>query len=773
MADASWKLNELEYLESPAASVMAFHDFYPEGHQGGVTIIHHGERVGACGDLRVTTADGQHLWKYEKCERQVDADGPAVIVPVTKRDSDFTYTVTVRAEGESVRLTVDLAEPLAEGAKAEFSMEFYPPAFWGLTWHVGGAAGVFPREPGQPLGEPLGEGSRIVLAPEAPERKLTIEGVGCRVALLDPRKGNEESWFIVRTRVPFGVTERAVEWLITPNRIPGWRREPVICVSQIGYHPDQPKRALIEFYPDFDGSAEVVLSRVDADGGLVQVSAGRPERGGKFMRHEYGVFDFSDVRKPGVYMLRCGDRTAGPFRIAPDVYAQGVWQPTLGTYFPVQMCHVEVWDGGRCWHGACHMDDALQAPNPHVHFDGYAQGETTDTPYRPQEHVPHLDIGGWHDAGDTDLAAGSQAQTTMWLALAHEEFGIDLDETTVNVQCRLGGYRAVGHSFCGIIAGNTRHYYQRGSISDMTDNLVYDASLAEDERTGDRAGRNDDRWVFTNRDTSQEYQVAAALAASGRVLRGHDDALADECIEAASKAWAYEQEHEPVRHRTTYVPGRPEAQEVLATAQLLLTTGEAEYADRLKQLVPAIEQYAGDIGWATAKALAAVDDAGFSAEVRRVMEAHAARLEEDLAGNPFGVLWGPDVWGEGWKLQNFAVRYYFLARAFPDLFDPEPVYSVVNFVLGCHPGSNVSFVSAVGPESLTIAFGINRADYSFIAGGMAAGTALIRPDFPELKADTPFLWQQTEYVMPGAATYIFSVLAAQSLLDTPQSSPQP
>jgi hypothetical protein len=52
----------------------------------------------------------------------------------------------------------------------------------------------------------------------------------------------------------------------------------------------------------------------------------------------------------------------------------------------------------------------------------------------------------------------------------------------------------------------------------------------------------------------------------------------------------------------------------------------------------------------------------------------------------------------------------------------------------------------------------------YIPGGMVSGTALIRPDFPELKETTPYLWQQSEYVMPGAATYIFCVMAADLLL---------
>jgi endoglucanase len=54
---------------------------------------------------------------------------------------------------------------------------------------------------------------------------------------------------------------------------------------------------------------------------------------------------------------------------------------------------------------------------------------------------------------------------------------------------------------------------------------------------------------------------------------------------------------------------------------------------------------------------------------------------------------------------------------------------------------------------------------TYIPGGMVSGTALIRPDIPELKETTPYLWQQTEYVMPGASTYIFCVIAADKLLN--------
>ena len=75
------------------------------------------------------------------------------------------------------------------------------------------------------------------------------------------------------------------------------------------------------------------------------------------------------------------------------------------------------------------------------------------------------------------------------------------------------------------------------------------------------------------------------------------------------------------------------------------------------------------------------------------------------------------------------------------------------------------FASGVGANSATVAYGLNRADWSYIPGGVISGTAMIRPDFPELLT-FPFLWQQTEYVMGGGSShYLFLVLAARQLLE--------
>ena len=55
----SFTLTERDYFHRDGVDVMAFQDFYPDGHQGGVTIVQHGVRVAANGDVRLEPTPGQ------------------------------------------------------------------------------------------------------------------------------------------------------------------------------------------------------------------------------------------------------------------------------------------------------------------------------------------------------------------------------------------------------------------------------------------------------------------------------------------------------------------------------------------------------------------------------------------------------------------------------------------------------------------------------------------------------------------------------------------
>jgi endoglucanase len=829
-----WKLNEQGYFEAPGLAALVYHNDYQEGKQGGVEIIQHGERILSCGDLRLATAPGQWGRIPVRGERTIDRGdenthtGARVEVSARFPDLAIEYAVRVEPEGAALRVTVDLHAPLPEELQGRlgFNLEIYPGSYFGKGFCMGGAAGdagqapeawacrTFPRQANGPRLQhatggdeeqiwlaPMATGARLVAAAEEPLRRFEVTSRSGTLALYDGRDIAQNGWFVLREVCSPGVTRDAVVWLITPNAIPEWRRTPVIAVSQVGYHPAQVKQAILELDPRTETVDEVVLERL-TPAGPEPVTSGMPERWGRFLAYEYAVFDFTSVEQPGLYRIRYGDQAAGPFSIDPHVYRNNVWQPTLETFFPAQMCHVAVRDGAQVWHGACHLDDALQAPAPHEHFDGYRQYGATDTTYKPHEHIPHLARGGWHDAGDYDLAAGSQAGATHTLALVRELFGVDTDQTTVDVEtgvvllhtpdgipdivaqvahgveALLGGYRASGHSFHGIIAATLEQYAHMGDASTMTDNCIYDAELGPDERRetprGAFSGKMDDRWAFTNHDTALEYKVAAALAAASRVLREHKPSLAEECYKTAVQVWEAEHAREPVEQRAAYVPRGVEEQEVLAAVELFLAAGAdrpagVPYRDRLLALLPTVEAHAMRVGGAVARALPALDvgDSAtpFARTLRAAIESALPELEAQLRATPFGIPFHPHVWGIGWQLLSYAVQTYQLWLALPDLIDRERVLRVLNYNLGCHPASNTSLVSGVGAVSSTVAYGTNRHEWSYIPGGVISGPALIRPDFMELKEPWPFLWQQTEYVIGGSADYIFCVLAADRMLN--------
>jgi hypothetical protein len=799
---SGWTLNAQEYFEKPGLSVLVFHNYYPEGKQGGIEIIQHGERIAAVGDVRLEATPGQWGQLPTIGKRAVDRSAQRVEVPLRFVKEQVEYRVRVEPCGDSICVTVDLAHPLPPElvGLAGFNLELYPTAYFAKSYHLGQTAGIFPRQSNGPLTldmtggvrpVPLAEGTKLIAAAEDPLCRLIIESQSGDLRLYDGRDTETNGWFVVRSLISSGTTAGAVRWKITPNAVPGWRRSPVIAHSQVGYHPQQEKRAVIELDPDTESPGEATLMRIDPVKDHAPVLSRPLTHWGRFLRYDYAVFDFTAVQEPGVYVLRYSDMQTLPFRIASDVYQKGVWQPTLETFFPVQMCHMHVVDRGRVWHGVCHMDDALQAPPNHdlTYVEGYQQGPTTDTPYSAYMHIPGLNQGGWHDAGDFDLAASSQTWATLMLALARESFGIDTDQTTIDplrrevelhvpdgkpdilqqiahgVQNLLGGYRAAGHSFAGITDSSLEQYKTQGDASTMTDNRVLDPALGPDEFDGDYSGRRDDRTAFTSRDSGTEYRAAAALAAASRILKGFENSLARECLETAIKVWDYEQTHPFVHQPSAGVPEQPGNQEILAAVELLITTNELRYADRLKALLPYIEANVDKIGWAAARALPAISDPEFTRRLSKAVARYAAELRGKLAQNPFGVPFEPEIWGVTWSIQNYAVQQYFLQKAYPKEFARENILRVLDYVLGCHPTSSTSLVSGVGAHSLMVAYGTNVNEWSHIPGGGVSGPALIRPDFPELKEPFPFLWQQSEYVIGGASTYLFMVLAADHILN--------
>src|SRR5579863_130325 len=136
-------LNQKEYFEAPGINVMAFQDIYPDGHQGGVSIIQNGVRVATNGDIRLDPAPGQWQPMPKQNGRVVDAAANTITTtlsypdptknrtgfnPINYPDLNFTYKVRVKADGDSIRVIVDLDKPIPAqfNGKVGFNLELFP-----------------------------------------------------------------------------------------------------------------------------------------------------------------------------------------------------------------------------------------------------------------------------------------------------------------------------------------------------------------------------------------------------------------------------------------------------------------------------------------------------------------------------------------------------------------------------------------------------------------------------------------------------------------------
>ena len=797
------KLNDLEYFETRGLNVLVFsnwyNDLFSDSKMSGIEIIHHGVRTATNGDVRLNPTPEQWDPIPQFVVRKVNKNAGIIEAFLQYPAYNFGYSVKAESRDGGIAISVILEKPLPQTleGRAGFNLEFLPSAYFKKAYLMDSTGGFFPLYPGGPMErqnsglvepKPIATGSTLVLAPEDPARRITIRSNSAPVMLFDGRNKAQNGWFVVRSILPAKKTGKVIEWFLTASTIPAWTRTPVITYSQAGYHPDQKKIAVIELDKNDRPWSTARVLKVSEKGEKTEVFRSDVKVWGPYLRYNYATFDFTPVNESGLYLLEYGDQRTTALRIAPDVY-ENAWHPTLDVFFPVQMDHMVVKEAYRVWHGASHLDDALQAPVNHEHFDLYAQGPTTDTQYKPGEHIPGLNVGAWFDAGDCDIRTQSQYATILSMVQTWESFHPGRDETSIYQRRRsveihrpdgkpdllqqiehgtlqlVAQQRAVGHAIAGIVEARLSQYTHLGDAVTATDNLVYNPALDSLESDGFHSGTFDDRWAFTSRSSALNYGSAAALAAAARALRGYNDTLATECLTVAKRIWDEEQSHPPDVFRHGNTTGGPlEDEELKAAVELLICSKDNRYARKIGELWPHIESNFDRLAAVAVRAVPFMDG-HYAKKLEPLVRKFKERGDKFSEQNPFGVPISTGGWGGNGFIVNFANTSYFLHKVFPDIVGSEFTLRGLGYLYGCHPGSALSFVSGVGADSKMVAYGNNRADYSFIAGGVVPGVLIVQPDLPENKEDWPFLWGENEYVIGLAASYLYLVHAANDLLN--------
>jgi endoglucanase len=855
-ADFNMKVTDSGYLDTQGFSVILYHSTYDrtfvDQKNTAMEMILHGQRIATNGDVRLMPTPEQWDLVAKLNGRQPNKEKNRLTANLSFPDFQMDYTLEVAAEPGGVRVSVNLDKPLpaALAGRAGFNLEFLPSLYMGKAFSTdAGAFGVFPRsardemvkvmphpdEPKklpyqeewdkdkgytQPL--PFASGNSVVLAADDPLARVKITSDSGAVSLYDGRNRAQNGWFVARTLIPSGKTQGAVVWHIRPDVIPNWTRPPVISHSQVGYAPNFSKVAVLELDPKFNAPKTARVLRLTEDGTFQQAFAGPIGESTPWLRYTYAKFDFSTVKEPGLYVIEYAGQRTEPFPIAKDVYSKS-WQSSLSGFLAVEMDHVSVREGYRLWHGVSHLDDALQAPPNTTHFDGYRSGPNMDSPFKTGERIPGVAVGGWFDAGDYDNIANSQYQVIQNLALAYSTFNLKWDDLSVDENARsvemhradgipdavqqvkhgilqtLAQIKAVGHPFMGIVEPNLREYTHLGDAASQTDGRLYNPKLGLNEVDGNYSGKPDDRWAFTAKSGQLNLGAAASLAAAARVLKGWDDVLAKECLDAAAKLYKEERENPTVNTRPggpgggpggapgaaaapggQTVPARPAGaqggpggpgggqggggQDWAASLELMIATNGAEpYKARVQELFPSIIQRMGQNGWTAVRALPYLDP-GYKTQMAEAVKTYIAQVDKDMATNPYGVPPSRGGWGGSGGVIDFGTRMYFLHKTFPEIVSPEYTLRAANYILGTHPVSSTSYVSSVGTTSKMKGYGNNRADNTFIAGGVIPGYVVIKPDFPECIDDFGMLWFEDEYVISVAGSWVLAANAADAIV---------
>ena len=843
------RLNQLGYFERQGVGVLVFSNSFNGGFNdeknSGIEIIHHGVRTVQGGAVRLNNTPEQWDLVPKMTNRKVDEEHGSIEVSMRYDDYDFDSRVVVTAKGESVEIAVWLDKPVpaALAGEAGFNLEFLPSQYWLKTFIADGRLGRLPRyatsetivrpneqKPRQfkgfrtyddrgtgrfvdPL--PIETAHTMTLATDDPERMITVSSDDAELKLYDGRMLAQNGWFVLRSVLPSGKTGKVVTWTVTPNAIAGWKRQPNIGFSQVGYLPGQPKVAVIELDKTDTPQATAALMRIGASGKAEEALRRPVSTWGPYYKYNYVKFDFSEVREPGVYYIQYGDTRTNDFLIDDHVYDK-ITDATTDVWVPIHMNHMYVNEGYRTWHGEPFKEGYLQAP-PSDHFDLHRQGSTTDTKYQPYELIPGLNIGGFFDAGDFDIETGSNINVVQNFIRTWELFHPERDETFVSQEQRyvdlhrpdgvpdilqfiehgtlnlVAQAEQIGHMASTLSNSVLDNYHHLGDAASITDGLHYDPSLKRYEVSADgkRSGTPDDMWAFTTRSPQLDFRAATMFAAASRALEGYNDALAQRAL-AQSKRLMQEAtklieersgQAGQAQNNSDWLDGtadndsadrrrnarqRPRRQlgDMAANLQLYGATREKTYLDHfMSQIWTALDRNVANNMQTALDAIPYMDDQ-YKQKLRPYVEKYEQYIRHFDEQNPYGVPIGLGNWAGGNAVLNFGTTVCFAHLYYPDIVPRDEIYRVSGWLYGCHPYHNYSFVAAVGAaRPKAVFYGNNRADFSFIPGNVAPGLLFRQPDHFENFDDWPFLWGQNEGTIAGNTQYIIFGSALKGIVN--------
>ena len=666
---------------------------------------------------------------------------------------------------------------------------------------------------------PMATGHEIVMASDAPERMIRVSSQDAELKLYDGRMLAQNGWFVLRSVLPAGKTGKVFTWTVEPHAIPGWIREPNIGFSQVGYIPEQPKVAVIELDKNDTVKSKASLIRIKADGSTETAFEGSTSVWGPYFKYNYVKFDFSSVKEPGVYYIQYGDTKTNNFLIDSTVYDKitdattDVWVPIHMNHMYVNEGY-RTWHGEPFKEGylqappSDHFDLHAQGPTtdtkykpyeliPGLNIGGFFDAGDFDIETGSNINVVQNFIRTWElfkPMRDETFVSQKQRYVDLHRPDGTPDILQFIEHGTLNLVAQA---EQIGHMASTLSNSVLDNYHHLGDAASITDGLHYDPSLKPYEVSADgkRSGTPDDMWAFTTRSPQLDLRAATMFAAASHALKGYNDELAARALtqskrlmqEAteliAQRAAARSQQadmdfswldgteqtsianprrlsgNKPDKKRQKLMErsrkNREQLGDMATNLMLYGATQEKQYLDNFEQQIwDALElRLSGNMQTAL-DAIPYMDEA-YKQKLRPYVEQYKAYIQDFDKQNPYGVPIGLGNWAGVNMVLNFGITVNYAHLYFPDIVAKDEIYRVANWLYGCHPYHNYSFVAAVGAaRPKAVFYGNNRADFSFIPGNVAPGLLFRKPDHFENFDDWPFLWGQNEGTIAGNTQYV-------------------
>jgi len=274
--------------------------------------------------------------------------------------------------------------------------------------------------------------------------------------------------------------------LVDPDKTEGWDVWPGrISYSHDGYQTGATKTAIA------NGIDATEFKIVDQDNGEVVLSKNIEER--KTQLGHFQVIDFSELRKPGNYVLKAGEVFTHAFPVGDNIWEASAWKAV--NFFYTERCGAAI----PGVHGICHRDWSC------IHNDKRI-----------------MINGGWHDAGDLTQGLGNTAEIDYGLFSLAEHL-LERNESPLLYK------RLIGEARWGL------DWIIKTSFGDGYRNV---GSISS-RRTDDIMGDDDDITSTARNNPLDNFMASAAEAIAARVLKESDPRLAALSLKMAAADWNF------------------------------------------------------------------------------------------------------------------------------------------------------------------------------------------------------------------------------------------